>query len=67
MALTEKQKNTLAKHKKHHTAKHMAMMRKLMNKGKSFTAAHKIAMKEVGAWNIQNTILTMTNLVQGIK
>lgn len=49
MALTEKQKNTLAKHKKHHTAKHMAMMRKLMNKGKSFTAAHKIAMKEVGA------------------
>ena len=49
MALTEKQKNTLAKHKKHHTVKHMAMMRKLMNEGKSFTAAHKMAMKKVGA------------------
>lgn len=49
MALTKKQKDTLAKHKKHHTAKHMTMMRKLMNQGKSFTAAHKVAMQKVGA------------------
>tara|TARA_R110000796_G_scaffold26560_1_gene73730 strand:+ start:4063 stop:4212 length:150 start_codon:yes stop_codon:yes gene_type:complete len=48
MALTKKQKDTLAKHKVHHTAKHMAMMRMLMNDGTSFTAAHKLAMKKVG-------------------
>jgi|TARA_R110002020_G_scaffold84951_4_gene210021 hypothetical protein len=48
MALTKKQKETLAKHKVHHTAKHMAFMRKEMNKGKSFTTSHKLAMKKVG-------------------
>ena len=41
MALTKKQKDTLAKQ--------MTMMRKLMNDGKSFTAAHKVAMQKVGA------------------
>ena len=46
---SKKQKDTLAKHKKNHTAKHMTMMRKLMNDGKSFTAAHKVAMQKVGA------------------
>lgn len=46
--LSKRQKETLAKHKVHHTAKHMAMMRKLMNDGKSFTASHKLAMKKVG-------------------
>jgi len=46
--LTKRQKETLARHKKHHTAKHMAFMRKEMNKGKTFTEAHKLAMKKVG-------------------
>ena len=46
--LTKKQKETLAKHKVHHTAKHMAFMRKEMNKGKTFTQSHKLAMKKVG-------------------
>ena len=48
MALTKRQKSTLKKHKKHHTAKHMTTMRKTMRKGKSFTQAHKLAMKKVG-------------------
>ena len=48
MALTARQKSTMAKHKEHHTAKHMKEMRKLMNQGQSFTASHKIAMKKVG-------------------
>ena len=47
--LTKRQKETLTKHKVHHTAKHMAEMKKLMNEGKSFTQAHKIAMQKVGA------------------
>tara|TARA_R110001583_G_scaffold46412_6_gene145580 strand:+ start:2761 stop:2907 length:147 start_codon:yes stop_codon:yes gene_type:complete len=47
--LTKRQKQTLAKHKVHHTSKHMAEMKRLMNKGKTFTQAHKLAMKKVGA------------------
>ena len=46
--LTKRQKATLAKHKVHHTAKHMAFMRKEMNKGKTFTQSHKLAMKKMG-------------------
>ena len=46
--LTKKQKELMKKHKAHHTAKHMAMMRKEMRAGKSFTAAHKMAQKKVG-------------------
>ena len=46
--LTKRQKETLARHKKHHTAKHMTFMRKEMKKGSTFTAAHKKAMKKVG-------------------
>tara|TARA_Y100000356_G_C11161188_1_gene236084 strand:+ start:265 stop:420 length:156 start_codon:yes stop_codon:yes gene_type:complete len=48
MSLTKRQQETLKKHKKHHTAKHMAFMRKEMEKGKSFTESHKLAMKKVG-------------------
>mgnify|MGYP001805104891 CR=1 FL=1 len=33
---------------KHHSAKHMAMMKKDMKKGMSFSAAHKKAQKMVG-------------------
>jgi hypothetical protein len=47
--LTTRQKSTLQRHSKHHTAKHMAMMRREMRKGMSFTAAHKKAQKTVGS------------------
>ena len=46
--LTKNQKATMKKHSKHHTSRHMRMMTSLMQKGKSFTAAHKEAMKEIG-------------------
>jgi len=46
--LTKKQKDTLKKHSVHHSKKHMAMMRKEMRAGKSFSAAHKKAKKLVG-------------------
>tara|TARA_R100000700_G_scaffold25256_1_gene32005 strand:+ start:2364 stop:2519 length:156 start_codon:yes stop_codon:yes gene_type:complete len=50
MSLTKRQKTTLKKHSKHHTSKHMSLMRRLMSgkQNKSFTEAHKIAMKDVG-------------------
>jgi len=46
--LTDRQKQALKRHGVHHTAKHMAEMRKMMRGGKTFTAAHKAAMKKVG-------------------
>ena len=46
--LTDRQKKTLNKHSVHHSKKHMAMMKKEMRAGKSFTAAHKKAQKMVG-------------------
>ena len=46
--LTERQNKTMDKHKKHHTKKHMDLMKKLMREGKSFTEAHNMAMKKVG-------------------
>ena len=42
--LTQKQKDTLKKHSKHHSTKHM----NLMKNGKTFTAAHRTAQKKVG-------------------
>ena len=46
--LTKRQEDALKRHKQHHTAKHMTFMRKEMRKGKTFTQAHKEAMKKVG-------------------
>ena len=46
--LTARQQATLKRHSVHHTAKHMAEMKKSMRRGVSFTAAHKMAMKKVG-------------------
>ena len=46
--LTKRQEETLKRHKVHHTAKHMAFIRKEMRNGKTFTQAHKEAMKKVG-------------------
>ena len=46
--LTKRQNNALRRHSRHHTKKHMAFMRTQMRKGKTFTQAHKAAMKKVG-------------------
>jgi|TARA_R100001443_G_C3315821_1_gene168857 hypothetical protein len=46
--LTPKQIVTLNKHSKHHSKKHMDMMKKMMREGVSFEAAHKKAQKQVG-------------------
>jgi hypothetical protein len=46
--LTKRQMDTLKRHSKHHTAKHMSEMKRLMRSGKTFTEAHKIAMKKAG-------------------
>tara|TARA_R110000823_G_C15771299_1_gene484068 strand:+ start:560 stop:712 length:153 start_codon:yes stop_codon:yes gene_type:complete len=46
--LTQKQKDTLKRHSRHHSAKHMTLMKNLMMKGKTFTASHKEAQKKVG-------------------
>jgi len=48
VALTKRQQTTMKKHSKHHTKKHMDSMTKAMKKGKTFTKAHKLAMKKVG-------------------
>tara|TARA_R100000541_G_scaffold11969_5_gene20246 strand:+ start:6872 stop:7039 length:168 start_codon:yes stop_codon:yes gene_type:complete len=45
-ALTPAQKQKLKEHKKHTTKKHMDIMIKNMKLGKTFTEAHKIAMKK---------------------
>tara|TARA_R100000654_G_C2590109_1_gene113098 strand:+ start:199 stop:372 length:174 start_codon:yes stop_codon:yes gene_type:complete len=46
--LTARQEKTLKAHSVHHTKKHMSEMRKSMRAGKTFTQAHKEAMKKVG-------------------
>ena len=50
MTLTNRQKETMKKHSVHHSKQHMSLMKKLMTgkQKKSFTQAHKIAMKDVG-------------------
>ena len=47
-ALNKRQQKAMAKHSKHHTAKHIKSMVASMKKGKTFTQSHKIAMKKVG-------------------
>jgi len=46
--LTARQENAMKRHSKHHTKKHLSMMKKLMLSGKTFTESHKMAMKKVG-------------------
>ncbi len=45
---TKRQINALKRHSSHHSAKHMIEMKKHMRKGKTFTQAHKLAIKKVG-------------------
>jgi len=49
MSIDKKEKKTLSKHKKHHTVKHMNIMKNKMKKGMSFTKAHNKAQKKAGA------------------
>ena len=46
--LTKRQEETMKRHAEHHTKKHMAMMRREILNGSTFTAAHKKAQKKVG-------------------
>ena len=46
--LKKRQEDAMKRHSKHHSKKHMDLMRKLMEEGKTFTEAHKLAMKKVG-------------------
>ena len=46
--LTKRQEDSMKRHSKHHTKKHMKIMRDKMLKGKTFTEAHKIALKQTG-------------------
>ena len=47
-ALNKRQQTAMARHSKHHTAKHLKSMVASMKRGKTFTQSHKIAMKKVG-------------------
>ena len=46
--LTKSQQNTMKKHSKHHSKKHMQYMKNSMLRGATFTQAHKRAQKAVG-------------------
>tara|TARA_R100000935_G_C2676047_1_gene100809 strand:- start:277 stop:429 length:153 start_codon:yes stop_codon:yes gene_type:complete len=46
--LTQRQKDTLKRHSKNHSTKHMTLMKNLMMKGKTFTASHKAVQKKIG-------------------
>jgi hypothetical protein len=46
--MNARQNLTLKKHSKHHSKKHMKLMKDKMRKGKTFTQAHKLAQKQVG-------------------
>jgi len=48
-SLSKRQKKTLGKHSKHHTKKHMSLMKRLMKSGTTFSAAHKKAQQQVGS------------------
>ena len=47
-SLTKRQQDTMKKHSKHHTKKHIQFMTNSMKRGTSFTKAHKNAQKKVG-------------------
>ena len=47
-SLTTRQRLSMKKHAKHHTAKHLKGMVDAMKKGKTFTQSHKTAMKKAG-------------------
>ena len=46
--LSDSQEKRMKKHSKHHSSKHMRMMRSKMMQGMSFNEAHKMAQKKEG-------------------
>tara|TARA_Y100000289_G_C3912247_1_gene145359 strand:- start:199 stop:372 length:174 start_codon:yes stop_codon:yes gene_type:complete len=46
--LSKRQQETMKKHSKHHSKKHIQYMYNSMRRGSSFTKAHKNAQKKVG-------------------
>jgi len=46
--LTKRQQETMKKHSKHHSKKHMQYMYNSMRRGATFTQAHTRAQKTVG-------------------
>ena len=48
LKLTDRQKETMKNHSKHHSSKHMKLMKTAMLKGSTFGQAHKLAQKKVG-------------------
>ena len=46
--LTKRQQETMKKHAKHHSKKHIQYMKNSMLRGATFTQAHKRAQKAVG-------------------
>ena len=46
--LSNRQQTSLNKHSKHHSAKHMAFMKRRMLMGDTMRQAHKKAMKKTG-------------------
>ena len=46
--LTKRQQETMKKHSKHHSKKHMQYMKNSMLRGATFSQAHKRAQKVVG-------------------
>ena len=46
--LTKRQQETMKKHSKHHSKKHMQYMYNTMRRGATFTQAHTRAQKAVG-------------------
>jgi hypothetical protein len=47
-SLTKRQQDTMKKHSKNHTKKHMQYMYNSIKRGATFTQAHKRAQKAVG-------------------
>ena len=47
-SLTKRQQQSMKKHSKHHTKKHIQYMTNSMKRGSTFTKAHKNAQKAVG-------------------
>jgi len=48
LKLNDRQNETMKNHSKHHSSKHMKLMKTAMLKGSTFGAAHKLAKKKVG-------------------
>ena len=46
--LSPRQKKTMRRHSRHHSMKHMRQMASAMKKGRTFSQAHKSAMRKVG-------------------